>query len=86
MQLESEIRNFIVENFLYGQNDNNLGDNVSFLETGIIDSTGVLEMVSFIEEKYGVSVEDEELIPDNLDSVQKISDFIRRKMGKACIM
>ncbi len=81
MQLESEIRNFIIENFLYGEGNNTLGDNVSFLETGIIDSTGVLEMVSFIEEKYEISVEDEELIPDNLDSIQKISDFIRRKTG-----
>jgi acyl carrier protein len=81
MQLKSEIRDFIVENFLYGQDDNKLGDDVSFLSSGIIDSTGVLELVSFVEEEYGVSVEDEELIPDNLDSIQKLSEFVSRKMG-----
>ncbi len=81
MQLRSDIKNFIVDNFLYGQDDGTLGDDVSFLSTGIIDSTGVLELVSFIEEEYGISVEDEELIPDNLDSIQKLSDFVQRKMG-----
>ena len=81
MQLKSEIKEFIVDNFLYGQDDGALGDDASFLSTGIIDSTGVLELVSFIEEQYGISVEDEELIPDNLDSIQKLSDFVQRKMG-----
>ncbi len=81
MQLKSEIRDFIVDNFLYGQDDSNLGDDVSFLSSGIIDSTGVLELVSFVEEEYGISVEDEELIPDNLDSIQKLSEFVSRKMG-----
>ncbi len=81
MQLKSEIRDFIVDNFLYGQDDNKMGDDVSFLSSGIIDSTGVLELVSFVEEEYGISVEDEELIPDNLDSIQKLSEFVSRKMG-----
>jgi acyl carrier protein len=81
MQLESEIRKFIIESFLYGEDDNNLKDDVSFLATGIIDSTGVLEVVSFIEEKYGISVDDEELVPDNLDSIEKLSSFVQRKMG-----
>lgn len=81
MQLKSDIRGFIIDNFLYGQDDHKIGDDVSFLASGIIDSTGVLELVSFIEEKYGISVEDEELIPDNLDSIQKLSDFILKKQG-----
>ncbi|MEW6110135.1 MAG: acyl carrier protein [Nitrospirota bacterium] len=81
MQLKPEIRNFIVENFLYGQDDDTLSDEVSFLEKGIIDSTGVLELVSFIEENYGISVEDVELIPDNFDSLNKLSHFVSRKMG-----
>ena len=83
MQLESEIRDFIVDNFLYGQDDNKLGNDVSFLSSGIIDSAGVLELVSFIEDEYGISVEDEELIPENLDSIQKLSDFVNRKMGNS---
>lgn len=81
MNLRSEIREFIVENFLYGQDDNKLGDDISFLEKGIMDSTGVLEMVSFVEEKYGISVEDEELIPENFDSLAKLSEFISKKMN-----
>ncbi len=80
MQLKSEIRHFIVDNFLYGEDDG-FGDDVSFLEKGLIDSTGVLELVSFIEERYGIAVDDEELIPDNFDSVNKLSYFIRKKTG-----
>jgi acyl carrier protein len=82
MQPKSEIRNFIVENFLYGQ-DNGLGDDVSFLQKGLMDSTGILELLSFIEEKYGISIDDEELIPDNFDSLNKLSAFITRKIGNS---
>ena len=81
MQTKEEFRKFIVENFLYGQDDGNLTDDISFLEKGIIDSTGVLELVSFIEETYGIAVNDEELIPDNFDSLNKLSDFVARKMN-----
>lgn len=81
MQHKSEIRQFIVENFLYGRDDHTLVDDVSFLEKGIIDSTGVLELVAFIEEKYNVSVNDEELIPDNFDSLNNLSSYVAQKMG-----
>jgi len=80
MSPKSEIRNFIVENFLYGQDDN-FTDDVSFLEKGIIDSTGVLELVTFVEDKFGIAVEDEELIPDNFDSLTKLSSFVSNKMN-----
>jgi acyl carrier protein len=82
MQPKSELRTFIVENFLYGQ-DNGLGDDVSFLQKGLMDSTGILELVSFIEEKYGISIDDEELIPDNFDSLNKLSAFITGKIGNS---
>jgi acyl carrier protein len=75
-----EIRNFIVENFLYGQDDG-FGDDVSFLEKGIIDSTGILELVTFVEDKFAITVEDEELVPDNFDSLGKLSSFVVRKMN-----
>jgi acyl carrier protein len=81
MSLESEIRDFIVENFLYGKDDG-LGKDVSFLEKGLIDSTGVLELVAFVEEKYGISVADEELIPENLDSINKLSTYVTKKLNK----
>ncbi len=80
MQLKFEIRNFVVENFLYGQNDG-LGDDISFMQKGIIDSTGILELVAFVEEKYGISVADEELIPDNFDSINKLSTYIVKKLN-----
>lgn len=82
MQLKSEIMNFIIENFLYGQNDG-FGEDVSFMQKGIIDSTGILELVSFIEEKYGISIGDEELIPDNFDSINKLSVFITKKTANS---
>jgi acyl carrier protein len=84
MQPKEEIRKFIIENFLYGEDDASLTEDVSFLEKGIIDSTGVLELVSFIEQKYGFSVVDDEIIPDNFDSISKLSSFInKRKTGCA---
>ena len=74
-----EIRGFIVENFLFGESENGLKDRDSLLEQGVIDSTGVLELVSFVEENFDIKVEDEELIPENLDSIIYIVDFIIRK-------
>ena len=67
-----DVRNFIIENFLFGESGNDLKETDSFLENGIIDSTGVLELLSFIEKTYDFQVEDEELIPENLDSVANV--------------
>lgn len=72
------IRTFIIENFMFG-NDEGLNDDTSFLEEGIIDSTGVLELVNFLEETYHIQVGDEELIPENLDSVDNITAYLNRK-------
>jgi len=74
------IRQFIVENFLFGE-DGNLEDATSFLESGIIDSTGILELVSFMEEKFGISVADDELVPENLDSIANVVAYLGRKRG-----
>jgi len=74
------VRRFIIDNFLFGRGD--LTDDQSFLDSGIIDSTGILELVAFLEETYGFQVGDEELIPDNLDSIKKISGFLQKKLGK----
>lgn len=79
--IEKQIRNFIVENFLFGESNDGLNDNDSLLETGIMDSTGVLELVAFIEENYKFKVKDEELVPENLDSIANISEFIRKKQA-----
>lgn len=79
--IEKQIRNFIVENFLFGESNDGLNDNDSLLETGIMDSTGVLELVAFIEENYKFKVKDEELVPENLDSIANISEFISKKQA-----
>ena len=79
IDIKKKIKVFIIENFLLGDSSNNLNDEDSFFEKGIIDSTGVLELVSFVEKSFNVKFEDEELIPDNLDSINKVSDFILKK-------
>ena len=77
--MKEQIRSFIIENFLFG-NDEGLNDDSSFLDEGIVDSTGILELVSFIEEKFNISVEDEDLIPENLDSIHNVVAYLGRKM------
>jgi acyl carrier protein len=81
MTIEQKIRAFIVENFLFGESDDNLKDDDSLLENSIIDSTGVLELVAFLEETYGIELDDEEISPENLDSIANMSKFIANKQG-----
>jgi acyl carrier protein len=81
MSTESTIRAFILENFLFTDNGSRLEDDASFLEEGIVDSTGVLELVMFVEETYGFSVEDDEILPENFDSVEQLAAYVRRKRG-----
>ncbi len=76
--LESVLREFINQNFLFGRGDG-LADDDSFMERGIIDSTGILELVHFVEETYSIRIEEDELVPENLDSVQRLTRFIRQK-------
>lgn len=79
MDIKNKIKTFIVENFLFGK-DEGLEDETSFLDEGIIDSTGILELVSFMEEEFHVKVEDEELIPENLDSIKNVVAYLERKI------
>ena len=81
MNIEENIRTFVIENFIIDENPDQLENDQSFLESGIIDSTGILELVSFIEEHYSAKIEDEELIPDNLDSVNNVVKFINKKLN-----
>lgn len=80
--ISREIKDFIVTNFLFGQGDD-FGDEQSFLESGIIDSTGLLELVAFVEQRYGVAIADRELLPENLDSLANVSRFISGKLETA---
>jgi acyl carrier protein len=77
--IAAKIRGYIVERFLFGQGAEKFDDDTSFLEYGLIDSTGILEVVMFLEEQYGIKVADEDLVPENLDSVSRIVRFIERK-------
>ena len=78
--MKEKIRTFIVENFLFGQ-DEGLNDDSSFLDEGIIDSTGILELVNFLEEEFSVTVDDEELIPENLDSINNVVGYLEKKLS-----
>ncbi len=74
-----EVREYVIENFLLGDEDEAFSDSESFLESGLIDSTGILEVISFLEETYRIEIADEEMIPDNLDSVERVARFVVSK-------
>ena len=78
-ETRDKIRAFIMENFLFG-NDQGLNDDTSLLDEGIIDSTGILELVSFLEEEFDISVEDDEILPENLDSITNATAYLEKKM------
>jgi acyl carrier protein len=78
-QAEREIREFIVATFLFGTGGDAIADGDSLIDKGIVDSTGVLELVAFIGERYGVQVADEELVADNFASIEKLAAFVKRK-------
>lgn len=79
LPLTESLRSFIVETFLFGEDDPQLGVEASFLENGIVDSTGVLELVEFVESEFSIRVTDDELIPENFDSIQKLVAYVTRK-------
>lgn len=77
--IKEKLRLYVLDNFLFTDNQSELNDDDSFMDKGIIDSTGILELIFFIEEEFSVKVEDEEMIPDNLDSINKVVKFIESK-------
>lgn len=81
METKTQIRTFIAENFLFSDNGFPLSDQASFIDEGVIDSTGTLELVMFVEDTFAIEVEDDEIEPDNFDSVAKLAAYIGRKQG-----
>ncbi len=79
MNSETKIRNYILENYLFTEDQSALDNGDSFLDKGILDSTGILEVIYFLEDDFGIKIEDEEMIPENLDSVNNIVSFLKRK-------
>ncbi|HQY64013.1 MAG: acyl carrier protein [Myxococcales bacterium] len=80
MSIQDDVRQFIVKNF-YVADAAGLADDASLLDKGVIDSTGVLEVVAHLEEAYGIKVDDAELLPENLDSIARIAAFVQKKKG-----
>jgi acyl carrier protein len=81
MMQKENLRSYILENFLFSDDPSDLNDDDSFLEKEIIDSTGILEVIEFLEQETGIKVEDDELIPDNLDSVNRIVAYVESKLN-----
>ncbi|MEM5768911.1 MAG: acyl carrier protein [Bacillota bacterium] len=81
VQIAESIRRFILENYLFGIDSDELSDNSSFLDLGILDSLGILELIGFIEKEFGINVADTEILPENLDSVEFATSFVSRKTG-----
>jgi len=81
--MRDTIRLFILQNYLFTDDQSALNDDTSFLESGVVDSTGMMEVIFFLEETWGIKVEDEEMVPENLDSVTNLVAFLKRKQGQA---
>jgi acyl carrier protein len=82
MDVHRDVRDFVVKNFLYGDQNAGLGESDSLIEKGIIDSTGVLEIVNFLESRFGIVLSDNELVPDNLDSIERMARFVHKKQSE----
>ncbi len=76
---KEKIRRYILENYLFSDDESALGDDDSFLEKGIIDSTGILEIIYFLEDEFGITMSDDEMTPENLDSVSRVVTFVESK-------
>jgi acyl carrier protein len=80
MTIEQQLKQFVIDNFLFGQ-VRDLKDEDSFFDQGIIDSTGVLELIAFLEESFEIKVADADLVPENLDSIRAVTAFVQRQMN-----
>jgi acyl carrier protein len=81
MEIEAQVRKYVAQNLLFSDNGFEYDDDDSFLQEGIVDSVGVLELVLFVEETFDVNVDDQEITPDNFDSVNKLARYIRSKVN-----
>lgn len=80
---ETDIRLFIVENFLFGDTSQPLAGDTSLIENDLVDSTGILELVAFIETRFEITMADDEIVPANLDSIARICTYVERKLDEA---
>lgn len=82
-EIEEKIRTFLIENFVLSEQLDELGFDESFLENGVVDSTGILELVFFVEDQFGIQIDTSEVLPENFDSVNCLASYIRRKQKLA---
>lgn len=85
LRTSQRLRDFVTKNF-YVPDTHAFDDVTSFLQQGILDSTGVLELVTFVENEFGITVAEDELVPSNFDSISALSDFIARKRGPSDVL
>ncbi len=78
--VKTTIRQFIVENFLFGDTTVEFSDDDSLMETGILDSTGILELVAFLEREYNIRIDNEEILPENMDTLNNLERFLEKKL------
>jgi acyl carrier protein len=83
MSVKQQIRHFILTNYLFTEDESKLADDESLMQSGTMDSTGILELIMFLQETFNIEVADEEMLPANLDSVQSVVAFIERKRAAA---
>jgi acyl carrier protein len=81
--VKHQVRCYLLDNFLMGGTAQDIGDDTSFMEAHILDSTGFIELISYLEQQFGLRVEDEEMVPENLDSLANIERFVSRKRASA---
>lgn len=81
MDVLQSVREFIETNFLFREGRDSVGETESLLDAGLIDSTGVLELVTFLESQFSLTMADEDIVPENLDSVQQIAAYVQRQLA-----
>jgi acyl carrier protein len=77
--IKATLRNYIAENILFSGKKFPYGDDVSFLENGIVDSMNIMEIVIYVEEHFGIQIDDEDILPENFDSISRLANFVMRK-------
>ena len=82
-EVRDKVRNFLLDNYLFTDDQSAIADGDSFLDKGILDSTGMLELILFLEEEFEITVDDDEMVPENLDAVDNVVAFVARKQGVA---
>ncbi len=80
MSYTKDVRDFVINNFLFGEADG-LQDDASFMQSGIVDSTGILELMTFLETTYQIKIVEQEMLPENFDSVNRVASFVARKVN-----